>query len=340
MRFGVGLPTCREGLAYPVPYARPAELATIARRAEALGFYSVWANDHLTTPEVVRATQATPPNFYEPLITYASLAPVTERLRLVVSVLVLPHREVVLLAKQIATLDVLSGGRVMLGVGIGAYREELEAVHPGLTGAHRGRLLEEGVQALRLLFTERRARADGTYVRFGEVELAPKPAQAPFPIYLSAHGPAALRRAGRIGDGLIVAALRPAAVADARRELAAGAAEGGRDPAGLSLHFQIWLALGRDRAAAEAKLERSQHFRRLLASGPGRPADTVLAEYRASNLLGGPDDVVEQLRAFAAAGVTHMGIVFLGETTDDLLADMALFAERVMPSLAPPNPAC
>jgi alkanesulfonate monooxygenase SsuD/methylene tetrahydromethanopterin reductase-like flavin-dependent oxidoreductase (luciferase family) len=78
----------------------------------------------------IRATQQTPPNFYEPLITYASLASITRRIRFMLGVVVLPEREIILLAKQLATLDQLSKGRVLFGVGIGSYREEFEAVHP------------------------------------------------------------------------------------------------------------------------------------------------------------------------------------------------------------------
>ncbi len=334
MRFGVGLPTCREGVAYPVPYVRPQEFAAIARRAEELGYDSLWGNDHFTTPAVIQATQPAPPNFYEPLIAYASLVPVTRRLRFVLSVLVLPQREVILLARQVATLDVLSEGRVVLGVGLGAYREEFEAVHPALRSAQRGLVLEEGIQALRLLFTRRRARFDGEYVRFGEVELAPKPAQVPFPIHVSAHGAPALRRAGRLADGLILAGVRPAQVVEARRELAAGAAEAGRDAASLDLSVQLWASLGRDAADAEAKLRRSQHFRRLVAHHGEHSEAAVVAEFRAGNLFGGPDDVIEQLRGFERIAVGHTGIVFLGETTDELLADMRRFAERVIPAFA------
>lgn len=334
MRFGVGIPTCREGTAYPVPYVKPQEFPTIARRAEELGYYSLWANDHFTTPAVIRATQAEPPNFYEPLITYASLIPVTRRLRFVVSVLVLPQREVILLARQLATLDVLSEGRVVLGVGIGAYREEFEAVHPELKGTNRGLLLEEGVRALRVLFTHRRAHFEGKHVRFGEVELAPKPAQNPFPIHISAHDTAALRRAGRIADGLIVAGLRPDQIGAATQELEAGAAESGRDPATLRLHAQLWLSLGRDQGEAAAKLRRSQHFKRLLAHHPEHSEAAVLAEFRAGNLLGAPDDVIDQLRAFGRTGTVHVGIILLGQTTEEFLSDMTLFAERVMPAFA------
>lgn len=332
MHFGVGIPTCREGTAYPVPYVRPLDFPVLARRAEELGFHSLWANDHLTTPHVIQATQSEPPNFYEPLITYASLTHVTRRLRLVLSVLVVPHRDVVVLAKQLATLDVLTGGRVMLGVGIGAYREEFEAVRPDLKGANRGVLLEEGVQALQLLFGRRRASFQGKYVRFGEIELAPKPVQQPFPLYVSAHDAVGFRRAGRLADGLIVAALSRDRIADARETMRAAAVEVGRDPSRLTLHFQIWLSFGRDQAEAEDKLRRSQHFRRMAAKDP---PEKVLAQYRAGNLFGTPEDVIEQLRAFERIGVAHIGIVFIGSTTDELLADMEFFAGRVMPAFAP-----
>ena len=73
MNFGLGFPTCREGTAYPVPYVRPEEFIEIAQRAEEFGFYALWGNDHLTTPLAIRATQPAPPNFYEPLITYADI---------------------------------------------------------------------------------------------------------------------------------------------------------------------------------------------------------------------------------------------------------------------------
>ncbi len=335
IRFGVGIPSCREGTAYPVPYVRPEGFATIARRAEALGYHSLWANDHFTTPHAIRATQAEPPNFYEPIVTYASLAAITERLRLVLSVIVLPQREPVLLAKQVATLDVLSGGRVMLGVGIGGYREEFEAVQPRLKGANRGAMLEEGIRALRLLFGERSASFQGRYLHFEGVELAPKPTQQPFPIYLNAHGPTGLKRVGEIADGWIVAAMPPEGIAPARAMIDAAARDAGRDPAAISLNFQIWLSFGRDEAAAEAKLVRSQHFRRTLARTPGASVEGELAKYRAGNLLGNPAQVIEQIRVYERAGVEHMGVVFLGDTMEELLADMELFTEGVMPAFAP-----
>lgn len=335
LRFGVGFPTCREGTAYPVPYATADELVPLAKRAEELGFYSVWANDHLTTPHAVRATQDAPPNFYEPIVTCAALAAATERIKLLLGVVVLPEREVILLAKQIATLDRISSGRVMMGVGIGGYREEFEAVHPDLKGANRGRMMEEGIEAMRALFAKRRAGYRGTYVHFEDVEMAPKPVQTPFPFLINAHEEPALRRVGRMGDGWVVAGLAVDRIPAARAVVDAAAREAGRDAASIDLHFQIWLSFGTDHDAAVAKLKRSQHWRRMAARSPDLSDETLLQRYRAGNLLGTPDEVIGQIQDLVtAARPAHLGVVFLGDTTAELIADMELFSNRIMPAFA------
>ena len=335
LNFGLGFPTCREGTAYPVPYVRPGDFPVIAKRAEDLGFYALWGNDHLTTPEVMRKTLDEAPNFYEPLITFASLAHVTSRIRFFLGVIVLPEREVILLAKQLATVDQLTGGRLMVGVGIGSYREEFEAVHPELKGANRGQMTEEAIAALRALFDERRASFHGRYVKFDDVELAPKPAQRPLPILLNAHGDAPLERVGTIGDGWVVAGLAPKRVVEARAIVHAAARRAGRDPESIALHLQVWLSLGADAAAAEARLRSSQHFRRLMALEPSLSAEDHVRRYRENNLLGDPTEVVTQIRALAeTTRAAHIGVVFLGNTTSELLADMELFGRQVMPAFA------
>jgi probable F420-dependent oxidoreductase len=333
LKFGVGFPTCREGTAYPVPFVRPEDFPRLARHAEDLGFYALWGNDHLTTPFAIRATQDSPPNFYEPLLTFASLAYVTQRIRFLIGVLVMPEREIILLAKQLATLDQLTNGRVMLGVGIGGYREEFEAVHPELRGVNRGRMMEEGIAALRQLFTERRASFTGQYVRFNDIELAPKPVQRPFPILLNAHADVALERVGASSDGWIVAALPAERTAQARKVVDAAARQAGRDPGTIGTHFQIWLSFGKDREAAVEKLKRSQHWRRTIAAAKGTSQDEQLQRFAAGNLLGNPAEVIEQIRVLEQqAGVEHMGIVMLGETVPELMDDMELFAQDVMPA--------
>ena len=243
----------------------------MARRAEQLGYYSIWGNEHLTTPGVIRATLDAAANFYEPIVTFATLAGVTERLRFMLSVVVLPQRDPVLLAKQIATLDVLSGGRVMLGVGIGGYRDELEAVRPDLKGAPRG------ARAGR----ESPGAAPAVRRRRGQLRWSLRPlrggrpgadtAPAAIPDYCSAPR---VRSDCAASPAWPTAGSppprRPPALVASRQQLDAALVERGRDPASVETHQQVWLSFGRDRAEAEAKLTRSQHFRRITGP-PSRP---------------------------------------------------------------------
>jgi transposase len=149
MKFGAALPTCAEGTGYPIGFASPDVLARIAERAAALGFDAVMANDHLSTPNSIRAAFDQPPNFYEPLITLAWCAARTERIKLMTGAIALPMREPVVLAKQVTTLDHCCHGRLIFGVAAGAHREEFEAAQPDLRHASRADMLDEGVQALR-----------------------------------------------------------------------------------------------------------------------------------------------------------------------------------------------
>jgi alkanesulfonate monooxygenase SsuD/methylene tetrahydromethanopterin reductase-like flavin-dependent oxidoreductase (luciferase family) len=220
----------------------------------------------------------------------------------------------------------------MLGLGIGGYRDELEMVRPELARARRADVLDEGLAALRLLFDQPAATFEGRYVRFADVDLSPKPLQRPFPILLGANGPAGLRRVARYADGWVAASDSPDNVAAGRAQLDAALTERGRDPAPVETHIQTWLSFGRDDAEAEAKLRRSQHFRRIVAHQADPSESAALEHFRAGNLLGRPKDVVEQLRAFEQAGVTHLGVVILSDGLDDLLADMELFATEVMPA--------
>jgi len=331
MHFGLGFPSCREGTAYPANYVRPELLPSLATRAEELGFYSLWANDHLSTPVAMRGYLDEPPNFYEPLLTYASLAHVTRQLRFVLGVIVLPNREPVVLAKQVATLDVLTGGRVILGVGIGSDRDEFQSINPSQISVKRGKLLEERIMALRLLFDEKEATFEGETVRFQSVQLAPKPIQRPFPIYVSAVDANAVRRAGRIADGLVVGAPAPHKIRETLAAVRAAAEDAGRDPRNISLHAQINVCFGDDPAAVEARLMRSPTYIRMVARDPQHSTEAALATFRARHLLGTPEEMVARLREYAAAGLEHLGVIFLNDTFVDLFADMETFARHVIP---------
>jgi probable F420-dependent oxidoreductase len=333
MRFGVGLPTCTEGLMYPIPFARPEDLLRVTLEAERLGYYEVMGNEHLTTQRYVRATYADPPNFYDPLITYAYCAARTERIRFMTGVVVMPVHEPVLLAKQVATLDRLSGGRVILGLGVGAYREEFEAARPALRHAERGEMVEEGMAALRLLFTERRASFSGRHYAFEDVEMYPKPVQQPLPILSAGNADGSIRRAARLGQGWLPAGIGPAEVARGRQKLAAYAREAGRDPAELVIALQLVVSIAPTAEAARAAFLGSQLYEHLVSLQRSTLKDVDTSAYEAINLIGTPDEIRRRVARYAEAGVSHLcGLLFVGNTVDELLAQMRLFAETVIPA--------
>ena len=174
MRVSAGLPTGMEGLTYPIPFSDPENVIRIAQAAEKFGYDSVWGNDHMTTQNYVRAEFPVPPRFWEPLVTYAFVLSETKTIKVGTGILVLPMRhDIVVAAKQIATLDHFGKGRLELGIGIGAYREEFKALQPDAK-IDRGDIVDEGLQALNLLFKERVASFDGQYYKFKDVELYPQ----------------------------------------------------------------------------------------------------------------------------------------------------------------------
>ena len=180
MKFSVCLATGYEGLAYPIPFCEPKDLVRTGVLCERLGYDAVWGNDHITTQRYVRQIYSEAPNFYDVLITMAMIAQATTRLRVGAGLLVMPMREPVMLAKQVATIDQLSGGRFLMAIGIGAYREEFAAwAGDRFPGARRGDMLEEGIAAFQSLSTEKVSTYRGKYYSFTALELAPKPVPAP-----------------------------------------------------------------------------------------------------------------------------------------------------------------
>jgi probable F420-dependent oxidoreductase len=329
-----GLPTCMEGLTYPIPFSEPSNLLRIAQHAEALGYHSVWGNDHMTTQNYVRAEFPTPPRFWEPLITYAWLAAATTTLRFGTGILVLPmRRDIVVTAKQIATLDHLSGGRLEIGVGVGAYREEFEALWPN-SGAHRGDMVEEGVAALQLLFTQREATFAGKYYQFRNVELWPKPLQARLPIYYGGNSPNHIRRVAQAADGWIPAAMPPDHLRPLVDRLHEATAATGRDPAGIEVAPQFVVHLGKTNEAAVSRFKQSQMHKHLVSLGKSTLKDQAKIPMEEINLIGSVDQVVERAVRLKEAGVTHfLGLYFAANDVQELLDQMQMFAEQVMPRI-------
>jgi probable F420-dependent oxidoreductase len=223
-----------------------------AQGAEELGFTHLLAYDHVAGadpavhvgwdgPYDVRTT------FHEPMVMYGYLAAVTS-MELVTGVIILPQRQTVLAAKQAAEVDVLTGGKFRLGVGIGWNRVEYEAL--GQDFSTRGKRLEEQITLLRRLWTEQTVTFTGAFDRITGAALAPLPVQRPIPVWVGGQSPPAYRRAGRLADGWFPQVAPGPQLDEARRIVAEGAAEAGRDPASLGMEGRISWQQDQDKLAA------------------------------------------------------------------------------------------
>jgi probable F420-dependent oxidoreductase len=318
---------------YPTPFATAEEVVDIALEAEQLGYFEVAGNDHHTTQQYVRDSFPVPPDFFEPLITYAYIAARTSVLRLTTGILVFPMRHPVLLAKQLATLDQLSGGRVIVGAGTGAYREEFEKTLPHLARAHRGRLMDETMASVRMLLTEHSATFRGEYIAFDDVEMYPKPVQDPLPIYSAGNADASIRRAAQYGQGWLPAAIGPAAIRVGRERLREYAAEAGRGDASFTIAPQVIVCLADTQQAAEETFVQSQLYHHLVTLQQSTLKDVDPATFVTNNLVGTPDLVATKVAEFRDAGAEHLcGIYFAANDVAGLRDQMRRFAGHVMPA--------
>ncbi|MBI2706059.1 MAG: LLM class F420-dependent oxidoreductase [Actinobacteria bacterium] len=239
----------RIGVVFPQTEISPdrEDVRAYAERVEALGYSHILAYDHVlgADPEVhepwngpydVRTT------FHEPLVLFGYLAAITT-LELVTGIIILPQRQTALVAKQAAEVDLLTGGRFRLGVGLGWNAVEYEAL--GKTFSDRGKRMGEQVELMRRLWTEPVVTHAGTYETVTGAGIAPLPTQRPIPVWFGAASPAAYRRTGRLADGWFPQ-VPPGRWLDEAQEIVAEAAVGaGRDPALLGLEGRVsWSDAG------------------------------------------------------------------------------------------------
>lgn len=301
LTLGVAIPQT-----FPDGRVDPRGIRDFLQRAEALGFHSAWVVEHMfgTIPALAPVE----------LLTYA--AAVTERLRLGAAVLLTALRTPVHTAKSLATLDQLSGGRLIVGVGLGGNPKIYPAF--GLTASRRAARFAEGLRLMKRLWTEPAVTADGEFYRLENASLQPRPLQTPHPpLWFGGHHPLALRRAVELGDGFIGAgSASTATFAEQMKVLRALLAERGRDSSAFPIGKRVYLAIDRDRARAGKRL--AEWF----GAFYGRPA---LAEE--VSVWGDVDTCVEGLRAVAAAGA---GFLMLNPVFDE-----AEQLERIAADLAP-----
>jgi probable F420-dependent oxidoreductase len=213
-----------------------------------LGFSHLVAYDHvLGADPAVHAGWAGPydvdTTFHEPFVLFGYLAALTD-LELVTSIIILPQRQTALVAKQAAEVDLLTGGRFRLGVGVGWNEVEYEALGEEFTT--RGARVAEQVEVLRALWTQRSVTFSGHDHRITGAGLAPRPVQQPIPVWFGANRPPALRRAGRLADGWFPQVQPGPRLDEARRHVAEGAAEAGRDAADLGMEGRVTVGVDLD----------------------------------------------------------------------------------------------
>ena len=313
MQFGFYLPNSGEG-------AQPDALASIARRGDELGFYCMVAPDHILMPREVNSTypysvtgnilaggNSGAGEWPEQITTLAFLAGVTRNIRLVTSVMIVPYRNPLLTAKMLATLDVLSKGRLVVGAGVGWMEEEFELLESP-PFAERGAVTDEYLRAFVELWTKDDPSFEGKYVNFSGITFLPKPVQNPHPpIWIGGQSRAALRRAGRIGNawhpvGAIPAApLEPEELAENLVTMRRYAERAGRDPSSIEVSMKAPLY--------DASSD---------AGGPRR------------RFSGPPEAVLQDIHVYGEVGVTHLIFDFRSPSPSETEERMARFAEEVM----------
>ena len=276
MDIGVHLPQLGRG-------ADRDALIDFAREIDRLGVHSGWVSDHVCWPARFEskypytADGSFPaPNdmaWLDPIGTLTFVAACTEKLRLGTTVLILPYRMPVVTAKQLATLDVVSNGRLILGAGVGWMAEEAAVL--GMPWNERGRRSDEQLEIMRTLFEDAAPRYDGRFYQFEEVRFEPKPIQNPLPIWVGGATEAAFERTARFGQAFHAAFQPVPTVVSEWQAVGAACERHGRDPAELTLSLRVYL-------------------------DPGSAMDPALS------VAGADQEMLDTLGAMGEAGISHV----------------------------------
>ncbi len=288
MDFGLCLPNFPDG-------ASAEGIEAAASVAERLGWSTVWTTDHVLVPHEDAGDYG---QIYEAILTLAWVGARHPRVRLGTSVIVVPQRNAVILAKELATLDSLSGGRVVAGVGIGWNRIEFANLAVADRFQVRGAYLDETIALWRHLWSGATEPFRGRFHTMEDFVFGPLPVQAPLPIVVGGRAEPALRRAGTLGDGYQSSATGPAGYGKRLELIAAAAAGAGRPMPALAARVRVEF---------------------------DRPADSSYA------MRGSPDEIAAEVRAFAALGVGHLALSFQTTDPDEVVSRAERFDREVVP---------
>jgi len=307
LTFGCHLPTFG-------PIATRGNVLAFARKMEALGYESLWASDHVVLPYTIKSKYPYNPTgqfplpptaaFLEPLTTLALVAGVTERAQLGTTILVLPHRHPVLAAKMLATLDHLAEGRVILGVGVGWMREEIEIL--GGNYDRRGAWSDEAIRIMRVCWSQERARYGGEFFSFDEIGVVPQPPRKAIPIWVGGHTPRALRRVAELGDGWHAAFTPPDVFAGDIARLRAECEKVNRRFDDLAITLRAGLS-----------------FRDTPGGADRKP------------LQGTPEQIVADIGRYRELGVGSFLLEARYRDLDDMVAIFERFAREIRPAVTP-----
>jgi probable F420-dependent oxidoreductase len=302
------------------PLGTPASMARLAVEGEAIGYNYACVSDHVVEPTDIHSRypysdsgefpKASRGERQEQLTAVAYLAGKTSRLRFLTSVMVVPHRPAVLTAKMLATIDVLSGGRLIVGVGAGWLKEEFEAIGaPAFE--ERGAVTDEYMLAFRELWTKDAPRFDGRFVKFKDVIFAPKPVQNPLQFWIGGESGPALRRSARLGDAWYPIGTNPQFPMNTLARYRAGierlrklTQEAGRKPESVALTYRV------------------QRF------GPQVPAKADNGER--TMFSGSNADIIEDVRTLRGLGVSALDFNFAAPDADAAVAAMRQMHEQVL----------
>lgn len=297
MKFGVCLP--HFGIPLDVP-----RLTEMAVKAEEIGYDSVWVTDHVIVPTEVEEQPGMSfrSNMLDPFTLLGHLGAVTAKVSIGTSVIILPYRNPIVVAKMLATTDVLSGGRVIFGAGVGWLEGEFNAL--GVSFAERGRASDEYLRLIKTLWTSTTPSCQGDYFQFSDVSFSPAPLQKPHPpIWVGGRSRAAVRRAVAYGDTWHPSLMGPEELAEKAAYMREYSASVGRDePPGLT--FRDWMKLD---------------------------AAPISGERRA--LHGSIDQVADDVKRYSDAGVTHLAMDIIGDSYREKFEAMERFIIEVKPRL-------